>query len=83
MVKLLIAGIVILCSLVICLQVILPAIRNRPLFSWFRRQSRLDKAKQRIRVVHEEILTDELELEALRIQDDSLYKLIHYGRDTK
>lgn len=53
-------------------QAIIPLLLDRPLFSWFRGQTRVDKLNQRIRVATEAAEADEAEHELHEILDDRI-----------
>jgi len=77
MIKLLLFAGAVLGCLVIVLQVIWPAIMNKPLFSWFRKRTRLDNAKIQFRVAEEEAEAEELEADLFDQEQERLDQLLN------
>ena len=57
------------------LQVVLPLLFNRPILSWFRSESRLDKVHQQIRVATKEAAAVDAEQVLHEFLDDRIERL--------
>lgn len=57
------------------LQVALPLLFNRPLFSWFRRETRLDKVREQYRIAVQDAETEDAEQDLHEFLDDRIEQI--------